>query len=160
MILLIFSAMKNHPAFTLTELLVVIGIVAILAAVSIPIYGNLQGATDLDSSSIQVAQLFRLARTLSFNGYRNMGYSVYFDNATNGFILYAGDDYQSRDRQADIAVLLDGRISVLPSGQAIDVHFAKWSGLASQSGHFEFSHQSAMAKRSISYNLLGAVDMD
>lgn len=152
--------MKNCKGFTLIELLVVIGVVTILATISIPIYGNLSSATDLGETSVQVTQLFRKARTLSFNAYRNTSYGVYYDDSEKKFILYSGDSFAVRDQSADYFIPINSLISVISSDQDPDIHFAKGTGLTSRNGYLELSHRATNNFKRINFNYLGVVDLD
>lgn len=151
---------KEQCGFTLIELLITVGIMMILSTMAMPIYGNLQSATDLRESSLQVVQLFRKARTWSYNAYRDQSYGIYYDDVAKAFVLYAGDNYSVRDASLDTSVAFSPGVSISSSVVGGEIHFTKWTGLPDRSGHFDISHQSISNIRRIDINALGVVDAE
>lgn len=146
--------------FTLIELLVVIGMTLIMATMAIPIYGNLQSSTNLGETAVDVVQLLRKARTLSYTSYQDNSYGVHFDDQGRNFVLYQGSDYASRNPSYDTLVPITPGMSVERSANDFEAHFQKGTGLLAQAGYFSIRHQSVNNTKTITINRLGVVDTD
>lgn len=86
-------------AFTITELLVVIGIIVILAVLAVPALHDFQLTSDLENSADQILNILRLARQKTIASELASSWGVYFSTSTSPhqYTLFKGQAYISRD---------------------------------------------------------------
>jgi len=77
------SHAQNRSAFTLVELLVVIGIIVIALALSVPAFSFLTGARSLEAGENAVAAMLGRARTEAINGNAYVGVFFFVDPKTD-----------------------------------------------------------------------------
>lgn len=92
---MVSSANWNSRGLTIVELLVVMGIIAILAGVSLPVFLNLSQRRDL--AGYQRQAIANLAEARDRAQAENRPYGLYFQS--DRFTLFQGDDYQTADDQ-------------------------------------------------------------
>ncbi len=134
---------RRRTGFTIVELLIVIGIIAVLAAAASPIYGNLQISAQLNENISQIIQTTRIAREYSVARLNNASHGVYFEinaGADDRFILYQGDSYAARDADYDRAVSLDSALSLSAAIAGNEVNFSKGLGLPNATGTVAVTH--------------------
>lgn len=85
-------------AFTLVELLLVLGIFTLAVGMTIPLYLQYQIRSDLDSATHQISQAIGRAQILSQSGERGGSWGVYI---WSGVTLYQGGSYATRDATFD-----------------------------------------------------------
>jgi len=148
-------------SFTLVELLVVIGITIVLAAASIPIYGNLQVSAQLNDNSSQIIQFLRTAQQESMARYNNAAHGVKFQ--ADRYILYQGSIYTLRDSDYDREVILDSSMelswTLFGTGQSDEVNFSKGLGAPDMIGTITLTHD-VQGTRTISVNSYGKAEED
>jgi prepilin-type N-terminal cleavage/methylation domain-containing protein len=141
--------------FTLTELLIVIGITMILASASLPIYSNLQVSAQLGETSAQVSQALRIARNNSLNRVNSQVHGVKFE--IDRYILYQGGSYVSRDITYDREVELSDSLSLSTDLFGDEVVFSKSFGLPNTTGTITLTHD-VEGVSTISLNDLGVTE--
>lgn len=80
--------------FTLIEILVVLGIVTLVAALGVPVYNALSGTRSIEAAQNQVSAYLGQARTIAINEGKSAGVLFYVDPATERTamaIVYVGD---------------------------------------------------------------------
>ncbi|MCL5096404.1 MAG: prepilin-type N-terminal cleavage/methylation domain-containing protein [Candidatus Omnitrophica bacterium] len=83
----------KSPAFTLLELLIVLGIIGMLAALGLPALKGIGQSNTIGAANRQLLDDLSLARMLAING-RSTVYMVFVrDNPLNQISLLAGPDY-------------------------------------------------------------------
>ena len=113
----------------LLEVILVIATIAVLAAISVPVYSKLQVKNDLDVAANTVTQTLRRAQTISqaVDGDTTWGVKL----QTSGISLFKGASYATRDTNFDEDYLLNG--NVMPSG-VTEVVFSKLLGAPNTTG--------------------------
>jgi type II secretory pathway pseudopilin PulG len=90
------SSRSARKAFTLAELLIVIGIIAALSVVSVGFYANQQKAKILENTAQEIANYLRFAQQKSVSQEQGLQWGIHFDNPTSGsdfYALYTGATY-------------------------------------------------------------------
>ncbi len=151
-------------SFTLIELLIVIGIMLLLTAVTVPIYGMLQVSSQLNENSSQAVQALRIAKERSMSRFNNSSHGVYFETNLIGedkYVLYQGVSYAARESSYDREYVLDDVLklswSLLGVGDEGDINFSKGLGVPGKTGTIILIHDVSGA-RSIIINNLGAIE--
>jgi len=125
-------------SFTVVELLIIIGILIILAAIAVPAFRSFQKETTLNNSTEEVVAILRLAqnKTLASEGASQWG--VYFENAIqpHQYTLFKGGSYATRDTAFDETHKLPSAVDIyninLSGNEAV---FSRVTGTANASGN-------------------------
>ena len=118
---------QYRRGFTLLELLVVIGSMAVLAAIGIPTFQVMRKNVMLSSQAQEIVSTLRVAQTRSITSQDGTPHGVYFD--TNSYALY-GDDWaapaysKTTDLQNGVEIL---------QGSGTELTFGRLTGNASSS---------------------------
>jgi len=119
----------KRKAFTLLELLLVVGITAVLSAVGVGFYVNQQRVKILDNTAQEIANYLRYAQQKSVSQEQGLQWGVHFDNPTSGsdfYALYTGTTYSS---PLETKYLPTGIIFATPAtGNSVNVSFNKLTG--------------------------------
>jgi len=146
-------------AFTLVELLIVIGITIIFAVAAIPIYGNLQVSSQLNDAETEIIQFLRTAQQESMARYNSAAHGVKFQ--ADRYILYQGSTHALRDSDYDRETVLDSSMelswSLFGTGQSDEVNFSKGLGVPDMTGTITVTHD-VQGTRVISINSYGKVE--
>ncbi|MEK7643548.1 MAG: GspH/FimT family pseudopilin [Patescibacteria group bacterium] len=143
-------AIFNGRAFTLVELVIVMGIMLATLVAATPIYGNLYFSTQLDEAKSDLIQKFRTARQRAVAGFDNKTHGVYLDINFSGtqdrYILYSrsGTSYGTAD-PTDTIVVLDQALQLERDPAQLssaDINFTKGGGAPSVNGTFTIRHVS------------------
>lgn len=128
----------NQKGFTLIEIVVVIFILIVLTAVSIPAFDLLVKSSDVDNSMQEFYTTLRLAQSKAISSEGDSQYGVYIDTSTlpNKYVIYKGASYATRDASKDQSFWLSKttEFSAISLGGANEVVFDKLTGYAEQSG--------------------------
>jgi type II secretory pathway pseudopilin PulG len=106
------------------EIMLVMAIISILGAFSVPIYFSFQAKNDLDLATDVVVQVVRRAETLSRTMSYDDGWGVYITQ--DGITLFKGDDFTGRDGAYDEVSVLAG--SVVVENDPVEITFEKLTG--------------------------------
>lgn len=93
----------NSRGFALIELLVVVIILVVLMAITIPSMISFQKTPQLNNSFEEVVNALRVAQNKTISSEENSQYGVYFNTATvpHQYILFKGASYALRDSAYD-----------------------------------------------------------
>src|SRR3954467_9565312 len=99
---------KSSPAFTLIEMLVVIGIIVVVALLTLPVLNVLQGNRSSDAAQNQIQALLNEGRMNAIGLQRDGGIMFYIDPSTQRVhtVLVQATDSQLND-QPGVEVYLD-----------------------------------------------------
>ncbi len=92
--------MKKFKAFTLVEILLTIGLISFVVAISVPVYGSYQVSNRLESASKIIKRAGRTAQINAQEGQLDSAWGLRVENER--VIIFAGDTYATRDQAADI----------------------------------------------------------
>lgn len=117
--------------FTLTEMILVLAIITIISAVSLPLYLSLSNANQLDSATGALVQDIYQAQSFSRNQSRDSGWGV----AVNGQVitLFSGSSYASRNSAYDITYTVPSSVKLTGSSSVV---FSKLYGLPTAGAAF------------------------
>lgn len=101
--MLYFLYSNKKRGIALIELIVVIGILAILVGISATAFLFLRKKTDLDSSTQEIINMLRIAREKTIASEQASQYGVYFDDtiSPHQYILFKGENFSLRDGSFD-----------------------------------------------------------
>jgi prepilin-type N-terminal cleavage/methylation domain-containing protein len=144
----------NERGFTLIEMLLSVGIIAMLAAMSLPIYASFASRNDLDLDTQGVVDMLRRAETYArtMNGDSNWGVKVQAGTVT----LFKGTSYAARDSTADETDNIAGTITI--GGTVSEVVFTKFTAIPNTTGTVTLTHTATNDVRTITLNAKGMVD--
>lgn len=126
--------------FTLIELLIVIAILSIVGAFSIPYVQGFQASSDAFTIASSVTKTLRKAQQQAIDGKNAGDWGVYFDDSAKTFTLFLGNNYSTRDTSYDL-------YQNYPDGMNIatdfsdEVYFTKFSGSPSVTGTITLTTQ-------------------
>lgn len=117
----------HRPGFALLEVIIVLGIMGAMSALSIPAYREYQMRSDLDRVAQQVAQGLTRAKLLATSGERDAPWGYYVPAG----VLYKGESYANRDTAFDEVYPMPNTITV---NGLLDVTYSRVSGRPSATG--------------------------
>jgi len=148
------ASISISKGVTFIELLIIVGILAILAAISIPAFRYFQRESDLDNSTEEIINTLRLAQSKTLGSEGASQYGVYFDNSTDPdqYTLFAGSSYSSLVDEIEIhkiAKTVEIYEIDLQGGQ--ETVFDRLTGTTNQFGHISLRLKSDTSKTKIIY---------
>jgi len=95
--------MLQKKGFSLIEILVVLGILAILGLISVSFFVFLQKESRLSNVSEEIISVLKVAQSKTLSSQEDSQYGVYFNTAVSPhqYILFKGSSYPSRDTAFD-----------------------------------------------------------
>jgi prepilin-type N-terminal cleavage/methylation domain-containing protein len=117
----------SRSGFTLIELLLVIGIIGVVGAISIPLYNDFQIRSDLNLATEQASQGLARARILSQSGKGDDNWGFFVPSGT----LYKGISYAERDTEYDEVYPMP---STITTTGLLEVSFSRLEGAPSATG--------------------------
>ena len=114
--------LKPRKGFSILELIITLGIFAVIVAAAMPIYNKLHISSGLKAAEAQFVQTLRIARERSVAGLGGMTYGVHI--TANGYTLYRSSVLTApydgtRDIPYDQTTTVDSSISLSPVNVAI-----------------------------------------
>lgn len=145
------ASIKSGGGFTLTEILLAVGLLVILFAFTVPVYQSFQVKNDLDIAATTLAQSLRRAGLLSRGAKGDSSWGV--KAFPGSFVIFRGGSYALRDPSFD-------ELNELPESLALsglsEVVFSKLTGNPNQIGSFTITASTGDTKN-ISLNPKGIV---
>lgn len=141
-------------AFTLIELMVVIGAIGLLFGLTMPALLGFRGNSDLQNSAEGALQALRRARVETLASKGDSQWGVYFATSTlpHRYTLFQGPSYALRTPSADAVFEVQRRIEIFQMGLAgggQEVVFGRVVGTTTQSGSIGFRVISDPARTSV-----------
>ena len=145
--------------FTLIEILVVIGIFVVIAAMAVPVFGNWQNRAGLNSAEAEIRQLIRQARARSLAGLDGSAHGVYLSvDSGGGAVLYEGNSYASRTRDYDLVIELPATIYLSTTLIGNEINFSQGLGEPNTYGTMTIANSASGETASIFVNELGVIE--
>src|SRR6266702_78805 len=142
----------DERGFTLIEMVLSVGIVTLLAGLSLPVYLSFQSGNDLTTTTETVADTLRRAETYVRANSGDSQWGV--DFRPGGVTLFQGATYASRNTAFDEPVTIPGDVTVNYSG---DIIFSKLTGLPASAAAIGFGSSNGSTS-TVTINTAGAVD--
>jgi prepilin-type N-terminal cleavage/methylation domain-containing protein len=124
--------------FTLVELIIVLGIIILVSAMSLPFVSTFQVTSDLRTYNDGLAQAMRTAQFRAIDGYQGTNWGVYLDNAGKKYVIYSGNNYAARVTDSDLETGFNSAFS-LTANFGNDINFTIYNGLPSVNGTTTFT---------------------
>lgn len=118
-----------RKGFTIIELLLIIALISILAAVSAPLYTSFLAKNHLENKTFEVKNTLHKAQSNAMSGKQNANWGVYFTSGQ--FVLFAGESFASRNGAFDEIHIFPASVSASGLNEII---FQKPKGLPSTTG--------------------------
>jgi prepilin-type N-terminal cleavage/methylation domain-containing protein len=153
---------NNQKAFTLIEILMVLGLFALLSAATFSVYGGLRIFSGINETVPEVVQTLRLARDYSRAGNGGAAYGVHFEINPSGddsFTLYKGGSYAQREAVFDRVYYPSKLLELSTTLKDDEINFSKISGIPDNSGTISFLSNDNESK-TVVINDLGFVSAD
>lgn len=142
----------RQSGFTLVEVLLSVGILGILATLTLPVYNMFAQRNDLDLAGQQLVGALRRAQIYARGMEDDSAWSVRVDATT--VTLFKGTSFGTRDTTADETFSVPG--TVTPSGLS-EVQFSKFSAAPNTTGTITLT-SNASDTRTITINAKGRVE--
>lgn len=139
---------STRAGFTFFEMMLVMGLLLIFTAISIPLYRNYQVNSDLQTAVQQLVHALHRARNLARSGDGGSTWGVHV-TSTTGITLFKGASFESRDQTEDEEYALVSSIQVISTlSPPNEVIFAQVTGGPSSLGEIILtqSHSGKAAK--------------
>ncbi|MBU0976408.1 MAG: type II secretion system protein [Patescibacteria group bacterium] len=153
---------KSDKGITLVEIVIVIGLLAVLIGMAVPIYRTSYTKGDLDTSVSQVLSTIRLAQSKAMSGEGASKFGIHFDSSTTPYqyVLFKGDVYNSVDPYNQVSKI-SKQITITSlsfNGGGSDLVFEKYTGETNNSGTITLRNVSGETI-DITINNIGATDV-
>lgn len=121
----------TQRGFTTVEILLVVGIMVMITAITTPIYASLNNNNQLDSAANILVQDLYQAQTYSRNHAQDSSWGV----AINGQVitLFSGTSYATRNTGSDVVYTVPSSIQLTGSTQIV---YSKLYGLPTSTASF------------------------
>lgn len=132
----------RQRAFTLVEILVVVGIIVLFLGLSIPALRSFQQVSHLENTGKEVVAALRLAQSRTLASEGALRYGVHFDTTTapHQYTLFQGESFAARDPVKDEVWVLNKavEISAISLGEGNEVVLSRLTGQTSVQGTITF----------------------
>lgn len=143
--------------FTLVELLIAISIMILLAAVAVPIYGNLQNLSQKEQASYKLLQDLRAARQDALSRINNNSQGIKI--SVHSYVVFQGSSYATRTASFDRNIDLGNNLSLTSNLSNNEIVFTRGSGMPSGLGSITVT-ESLGASKQITINKFGIAKIE
>ena len=154
--LVMFSNNKNSycSGFVLIELIIVLAVFAIISAVSVPVYSNLQTSAQLNESSNELIQTIRTARGRAVARVNDAAHGIYLQS--DRYTLYQGSSHSGRNTSYDRTVVFDEALTLSNTISGNEINFSRSFGLPDNTGSITITHD-IQGTKTITIDSFGSV---
>lgn len=122
--------MQNKNAFTLVEILLIMALIALIAAFSVPLFNTFQTGSDIKVAADIVAQSLKRAESLAESGENDSNWGVHI--ATGTITVFNGNTYATRDTTFDDLFTISTDITATG---LTDIVYTKFTGEPQSTGN-------------------------
>jgi Tfp pilus assembly protein FimT len=145
-------ANSRRSALTFIELLLAVGIIWVLAGVSVPFLSTFLGSRQLDTTADKVVRVLRKAQSYALSGRSDSVWGVHCGAGT--LVLFKGADYAARDPSFDEESSFPKAIVIAGLN---DIYFQKLRG--DPSTVLTIILSTSRGQRTVGVNVAGMVDV-
>jgi len=151
----LLERLDNRTGFTILEVLLVIGIIVLLVAATVPALGGWAARSQLNNFPLQAIDSLRRAEARATSGSGNNDHGVHFESGQ--FVLFEGSTYSAIDPDNQtVSLPANMTISAISlTGGGADVIFEKPTGETTTDGTITFEYTPNGTTVTISVNELG-----
>ncbi len=150
---------KSSAGFSAVELLVVLGITALLIGVSIPKVWNALHRSGLSSAQQDLVHALRRTQSLTVQSQGDSVWSVHLLSGVGGsFIVYKGDDYAGRDTDYDETFAIPSFVTLSSTTPDSDITFAKGFGGTTDEGTVMLQWSEGGLSNTVDISSAGIID--
>lgn len=152
---------KLFSGFTLIEILVVIAVLLVISAITIPGMVTFRTKNSAENSAMEIARLIELAKSKAMASEDDEKFGVYFDYLLepSKYILFKGDSYATREAADDLTYSLPEELefyninlSEIETGDASnEVVFGKLPGISSHQGNVSLRRKADISQSETIY---------
>lgn len=144
--------------FTFLELLIVIGLIAILGMIAVPSLQGFQARQQLDSATTELLQTLRLAEVKAMAGEANAAAGVHLE--AGRFVLFSGSVYVVSTNNLEFPLPAPVQMNGWSlAGGGSDIVFAQLRGTTANSGTITLSSTSLGESVTVSVGSAGLVEL-
>lgn len=151
------AVLLRKAGFTIIELLLVLGILAILVAVAAPYVVSTIGRNELSAATWEVVGTLRQAQTQARTSYGNTAWGVHVEPTQ--IVLFEGITYNAADPD-NIVTLVTGSVSITGitlNGGGADIRFTKNKGETTDYGTITLTDASSGETAAVVVSATGVV---
>lgn len=141
--------------FTVIEIFIVVGIMALLISFVTPIYGRWHNDVRLDTAGLEISRQLKAAQAKSFSGVNDKAHGIYFNN--NEAVIFQGASYAARDSGYDLSTDIPSGITIALSNFMSEIVFSKNTGLPNATSTITILNSATGETKGISVNILGLI---
>jgi prepilin-type N-terminal cleavage/methylation domain-containing protein len=151
---------KIRNGFTLTEVLLTLGVFVVIAATAMPSIGAWQNSSNISSINAEIKQALVLARERSISCKNDSSHGVYFDvnsSVLENLIIYQGDNYSARNIDYDIELNFGNGIDFSSIDNINEINFAKNNGVPNVTTTIMVLDESSGGEKVVVVNEIGVI---
>lgn len=143
--------MMNARGFTLIEMMLSVGIITLIAGMSLPVYGAFQARNEIDIAAQGIVEALRRAQMYSRGMQNDSQWGI--EVQSTAVTLFKGGVFASRDSTYDEATTIPAAITV---GGLTEILFTKLTGMPATTGNITLSNANGDT-RTVTINAKGMV---
>ncbi len=150
--------MKQHQGFSIIEILIVLGIMAILTGITFSVFSSVKKAQALEKDRDSIIEVLRQARSQTLSSKNASQYGVHITSSQ--ITLFTGTSYSvgNSSNQDFILQGSDTIVTISLTGGGSDVVFNRLTGETNQNGTITISSPSTSQTKTVTIYKTGLVE--
>ena len=121
--------MNNKRGLTIIEIIISLGLIALIIGIGAPLYQNFYNKNNLNTAANSIAQNLKRAQALASASDEDSNWGIYIQNGN--IVIFKGLSYATRDFSCDEETKISEGISL---GGLNEIVFSKFSGFPQTTG--------------------------